>query len=194
MAFNLKKEGFKKELQAGIYPLVISDVRTYMEGGNIAQYAGGPGIILKFATADNRVHEELFWVNSGHYKRFQKVMQQCGLSPSEKHKKGDLIGKRIWGYVCEVRTVDGAGTVSDNKEYSMFNTSPFITGDKPVHKDDPERHNGQVMGEFIQYLKIEGTFAAEMDFGNISAELQTTIPIPQNFNTNNQDFNNMPAF
>ena len=129
----------RKEVPAGIHLLTIRNAKPIDENT----------IFISFIN-DGRIHEQVFKI--GH-KRLTKILAQIDLDSDMQIQKKDLVGKKIWGYIREivkVKDFQSQGTT----DYVLFDTSVCINESiKPVHSDDPERNEGSLQGDFVEYLE-----------------------------------------
>lgn len=129
----------RKEVPAGIHLMTIRNAKPIDE----------ETIFISFIN-DGRIHEQTFKIGN---KRLTKMLSQMDLDPELTIHKKDLIGKEVWGYVKEVVKVKDFQKQS--ADYVLFDTSVHIDKSfKPVHSDDPDLNNGNVQGDFVEYVEV----------------------------------------
>lgn len=122
---------FKRELSAGIYPLLISDISVIKSGEN-------PQVIVSFENNGN-THQEMYWIGSTNYTKLQKIILQAGLNPSEQVKKKDIVGKSVLGLITELKTMRGAEEIKSEKrlsETAEIGTEPKFKTELITYKQD----------------------------------------------------------
>ncbi len=128
----------RKEVHAGIHLMTIHNAKPIDENT----------IFISFIT-DGHIHEQTFKIGN---KKLNKMLIQIDLDPDMQIQKKDLVGKKVWGYIREivkVKDFQSQGTT----DYVLFDTSVCINESiKPIHSDDPERNEGSLQGDFVEYL------------------------------------------
>ena len=130
----------RKEVPAGIHLMTIRNAKPVDE----------EHILLSFIN-DGRIHEQVFKIGN---KKLVKMLNQIDLDSDSQIQKKDLVGKKVWGYIREIVKVKDFQK-QDTADYVLFDTSVCINESiKPIHSDDPDRNDGVLQGDFVEYLEV----------------------------------------
>jgi len=130
----------RKEVPAGIHLLTIRNAKPIDE----------ETIFISFIV-DGHIHEQTFKIGT---KKLVKMLSQIDLDADSQIQKKDMVGKKVWGYIREVWRVNDFQKQGE-ADYVLFDTSVCINeNNKPVHSDDPDRNDGVVQGDFVEYIEI----------------------------------------
>jgi len=106
----------KTEIASGIYPLVISDLKMHKKSnGELILFEDNPGVIVSFKHED-KIHQELYWIGSTNYTKLQRIILQVGLDPNKQIMKKEIVGKRIYGLITEIKTMRGSEEIKSEKK------------------------------------------------------------------------------
>lgn len=125
-----------QEIEHGLQPLLISDVKPYKRNGVIVTHNEAPGVIVTFENPNEQKHQELYWIGGHNHTAFQKLLIALNLDPSEQHEVRAVKGKMIWGAIKSTFTMRGAEQIREDRR--LVDTMPLDEEDlnpPPYHKE-----------------------------------------------------------
>jgi len=167
MGLNIVKNTLKTELSPGINLVAVSRIEKYCRpGGDPIFYNGSSGIIIDFVLVDptletRKIHQEIFWLNGFNRSKLDKLLARIDCDLKSDIKKKDIINRKLWIYLRAIYKVKPDGHVDENSEYTirLFDSAPCNNEKiRPIHSDDPERLNGHLQGDFVQYIQQSDDF------------------------------------
>ena len=134
---NIPFPSLKSEIPAGIHLSVISNIKDVQNNN----------VLIEFTDLKSRSTEIIVNIND---KLFKQIVNNAGLRDVHVVRKKDILFKRVWLFVKLLVTVDGMGNRVKEKTI-IFDTYPYTEITKPHHPDNPDRFNGELTGEFIEF-------------------------------------------
>jgi len=129
----------KTEIASGIYTLVISDLKMHKKSnGELILFEDNPGVIVSFKHED-KIHQELYWIGSTNYTKLQRIILQVGLDPNKQIMKKEIVGKRIYGLITEIKTMRGNEEIKSEKKLadtSQITEEPKFKQELIIYKQE----------------------------------------------------------
>ncbi len=158
------------EIKTGGHLVIISDMFYLRDASKaLQQIDGHPAIVVRFKDGKNQIHEQTYIIDGGvKQKYFQNMLNAAQVSmKGGAPQKNEVIGKRLWIFICEVHYVNDDKVVLDHDDkpvtdYYVFKVYPYMEGVKKPHvTGDPDHNNGIPSGDFVSYKNVSDSFTKE---------------------------------